>query len=179
MLTAHALLREGTADKHEQVDAAFAMFDLTNRQSYIGFLLAHARALGAIELALAAAPAGFPGIRTRLDCLASDLDVLASPWPKAKPVSGQFSNAALFGMLYVAEGSRLGGGVLARRVGGSMPASYLGAVHLKGEWRTLLMMLDAAAIDRAQAWRDDMIDGARRTFDVYMQSAATDGLALV
>lgn len=178
MIAAHAVLREATADKHAQVDTAFARFDLADRESYSCFLRAHARALGAIELTLAAAPDGFPQVRTRLDYLASDLAALAAPWPDAMPLNGQFRPAALFGMLYVAEGSRLGGGVLATRVGGHMPTSYLSAVHQKGEWRALLAELDAAGLDQPPSWRDDIIDGARRTFDLYMHSAATEGLAV-
>lgn len=115
MIAAHAVLREATFQKHEQVDAAFARFDLSDRRSYMSFLSAHARALGAIELALAAAPAGFPRFRTRSGCLASDLAALGATWPEAMGLSDDFSVAALFGMLYVAEGSRLGGGVLAAR----------------------------------------------------------------
>lgn len=178
MIAAHAMLREATADKHQQVDAAFARFDLGDRRSYPGFVRAHARVLSAIEPAFAKAPAGFPRFRTRLDCLASDLADLQTPWPEPMPLNGLFGPAALLGMLYVTEGSRLGGGILASRVGRSMPSRYLGAVHAKGEWRALLFMLDAAALDQSQRWRDDMIDGARRTFDMYMHSASVEGLTV-
>jgi len=178
MIAAHAVLRAATTDNHQQVDAAFAHFDLADRRSYGVFLRAHARVLGAIEPALIDGPAGFPQVSTRLDHLTSDLAGLAIPWPDLVPLRGPFNAAALWGMLYVAEGSRLGGGVLAARVGGAMPRRYLAAVHGKGEWRAVLMALDAAAADRPQAWHDHMIDGARRTFDLYTHSAAVDRPAL-
>lgn len=178
MIAAHAMLRAATTDKHQQVDAAFAHFDLGNRQSYSVFLKAHARALGSIEPALIEGHAGFPPVRTRLDHLRSDLASLATPWPDPMPLNERFNTAALWGMLYVAEGSRLGGGVLAARVGGVMPRGYLAAVHVKGEWRALLTALDVAAADWPQAWHDDMIEGARRTFDLYMDSAAVDAPAI-
>jgi heme oxygenase len=178
MIAAHAILREATAEKHAEVDMAFARFDLGDRAAYVSFLRAHARTLAAIELVLAEAPDGFPAFRTRLDCLAADLAAMAMPWPRAMALDTHFSPAALLGMRYVAEGSRLGGGILAARVSPSMPSAYLGAVHLKGEWRALLMALDAVALDQPQAWHDEMVNGARRTFDLFIQSAALEALAL-
>lgn len=174
MIAAHAVLRAATSEKHRQVDDAFSHFDLGNRQSYGSFLIAHARVLGAIERCLAAAPAGFPQARTRLENLAHDLADFAQPWPDPMPLPYAFGDAALWGMLYVAEGSRLGGGVLAARVGHGLPRSFLAAVHLKGEWRTLLAALDAAALGQPQSWSDEMADGARRTFDLYMDSAGIE-----
>ena len=174
MIAAHAVLRAATADKHHQVDHAFSHFDLGNRQSYGSFLIAHARVLGAVEGRLAAAPTGFPQTRTRLAHLAGDLEGFAQPLPDPMPMPYALGDAALWGMLYVAEGSRLGGGVLAARVGQGLPRSFLAAVHLKGEWRTLLAALDAAALSQPPSWSDAMAEGARRTFDLYMDSAGIE-----
>lgn len=176
MIAGHVVLRTATAQSHARVDDdAFSGFDLTDRRSYARFLRAHARARGAIELALTDGD-GLPPFRTRLDGLAADLAALATQWPEPMPLGTAFSRAALFGMLYVAEGSRLGGGILADRVGPSLPRRYLAAVHDRGEWRATLAVLDAAALDQPPSWLEPLIDGPRRTFELYGQSAISEGV---
>ncbi|MBB4098397.1 biliverdin-producing heme oxygenase [Sphingomonas kyeonggiensis] len=48
----HQALRDGTAEAHDRVDAAFADFDLTDRDSYARFLAAHADVVWPLEAAL-------------------------------------------------------------------------------------------------------------------------------
>ena len=48
----HKALRDGTADAHARVDAAFAGFDLADKDSYARFLMAHAELVWPLEATL-------------------------------------------------------------------------------------------------------------------------------
>jgi len=54
---------------------------------------------------------------------------------------------AIAGALYVIEGSRLGGRVLARQVGAGFPIAYLGSEQPRGRWPALLEAIDVALPD--------------------------------
>jgi heme oxygenase len=169
--TAVAALRAATAPDHDRVDAAYGAFDLADRTRYAVFLRAHARALPAAEAALAARP-GLPDFRRRAPLLADDLAALGEPAPAPLRFALPEGEAAGWGALYVVEGSRLGGIMLARSVPADLPAAYLGARHRSGEWRTLLAALDqAAARAGTDRWIDEAIAGARATFDLYRRAA--------
>ena len=173
MLTRHAsavaALRAATGPDHDIVDAAYGAFDLTDRASYAAFLHAHARALPAAERALTAIP-GLPDFPLRTPLLAADLAALGTPLPPPLAFALPHGEAAGWGALYVMEGSRLGGIMLARSVPAGMPAAYLGARHASGAWRNLLAAIDAAAT--SDAWIDAAITGARATFDLYRRAPA-------
>lgn len=157
-------LRADTTADHDKVDARYAGFDLSDRAAYGRFLAAHARALPGIEAALAT-QAALPASRERTSLLAADLADLGEPMPRPFDFGLATSDEA-WGALYVIEGSRLGGAMLARRVPAEMPSRYLAAKHLSGEWRALLQAIDAAPIDAAEA-----VAGARRVFDLYLRGA--------
>ncbi|WP_267381913.1 MULTISPECIES: biliverdin-producing heme oxygenase [unclassified Sphingomonas] len=165
-MTAVQKLRASTAPDHDIVDAAFGGFDLADRRDYTAFLIAHARALPAVEAALAGI-AGLPATPARTALLADDLAALGVPMPPPLPFA--IGPAAAWGALYVAEGSRLGGIMLAGRVGQGLPAAYLSARHGTGAWRVLLAAIDAAVL------REDAIAaavaGARATFALYAAAA--------
>lgn len=167
----HTLLRTDTRAHHEAVDAAFARFDLAARDSYADFLAAHARALVAAEAALAADPT-LPAWRTRAPALLQDLaDLGRAPPPPLEPPALPH-RAGRLGLLYVVEGSRLGGDLLSRSVGAELPAAYLGERHRPGEWRALLVALDAEAAGRDARWQDALLAGAVAGFDLYARAAA-------
>ena len=168
MTAAHFFLRPETADAHDVVDRAFSRFDLARAEDYRAFLIAHARVLAPLEPHLATA-SQLPSWRPRMPLLASDLARLNATIPAPTTIEGLGHGAELLGALYVIEGSRLGGGLLARRVGQGLPRDYLSAVHLPGEWRTLLATLDAAA-STASA-REAMVIGARYVFELYANAA--------
>ncbi|MGJ3630037.1 biliverdin-producing heme oxygenase [Sphingomonas sp. MMS24-JH45] len=113
-LSASALLREATRPAHDGVDAADGRFDLGVREDYAAFLTAHARALPAAEARMAMLPFAAT-LPPRAPLLAADLAALdvAPPDPLALPTVDE---AAAWGTLYVVEGSRLGGAMLARGV---------------------------------------------------------------
>jgi len=157
-------LRAATAANHDAVDAAFAEVDFADPGSYGRFLTAHARALPAVEQALAGVDS-LPPLRPRTPLIMDDLRALglAPPVPLPFSLSGRTSSA--FGAAYVLEGSRLGGGMLAKRVGAGMPTAYLSATHLSGEWRQFLATLDRS--EAGDAWIAEAVAAARATFDLY------------
>ncbi len=169
-MTAVARLRAATASSHDAVDAAFGGHDLTVPGDYVRFLIAHALALPAAECRFAATE-GLPPWRERHSLLAADLADLghAMPTPLAFPLPDHAG--AAWGALYVTEGSRLGGIMLARSVGTGLPARYLGAKHQSGEWRTLLGAIDAEGVAQGSDWVDGAIVGASVCFALYRHAA--------
>lgn len=113
-------LKAATRSAHERVDECYSRFNLADAEHYRRFLAAHHTVLPACEQLLTRSGAGrlladWP-LRLRTPALLADLAAVgASPVPAACTVA-PLSTAAAFGMLYVTEGSRLGGAVLARRV---------------------------------------------------------------
>lgn len=168
-MSAVAQLREATRPAHERVDASFARFDLRARDGYGRMLMAHARALPAVEAALADDQA-LPAWRPRMPLLIQDLADLSLPMPDPLPLLLP-DFAGRLGLLYVLEGSRLGGVYLARQVPAELPSRYLAARHEAGEWRGLLQAIDHAAEGADDAWLQRMLDGAGAGFALY-QSAA-------
>lgn len=173
--SARHALRAATAGMHERVDAAFAGFDLADADGYAAFLVAHARALPGIEAALTR-PGGLPPLRPRTPLLVADLAALGRVMPDAYPVAAPAGAAEAFGMAYVVEGSRLGGGVLAGRLRRDLPHAYLSATHLPGEWRAFGTALDAAAAGDP-SWIAQATRAAERTFALYRRAAAERLLA--
>jgi heme oxygenase len=155
---AHAALRTGTAADHARLDGLFAGFDLADPVAYRAFLTAHAMALPAVERALDEADfdsrlADWPE-RRRTAALADDLAALGAALPDPLPAPALPGPAACWGAAYVVEGSRLGGAMLARRVGEGLPRSYLGTPLAPGAWRHFLGELDrhlATPAEQAEA----------------------------
>lgn len=169
-MSAVAELRRATAASHDAVDAAFGAHDLTDRAAYRRFLLAHARALPAAESAMAILPFART-LPTRTPLLVADLATLGESMPAALPFNVE-DEAACWGVLYVVEGSRLGGAMLARQVPADLPRAYLAAVHSSGQWRTIRTAIDEAAARQDPQWCTRMIDGALATFTLYRDAAA-------
>lgn len=113
-------LKAATRRAHERVDQRYSEFDLADAGHYRRFLIAHQAVLPACEQLLTRSGAvrllaDWP-LRLRTPALLADLATVgASPVPAAHTIA-PLSPAAAFGMLYVTEGSRLGGAVLAQRV---------------------------------------------------------------
>ena len=157
-------LRAATAADHQAVDAAFARHDLTERNGYIAFLVGHARALPAVERALASAD-GPPPLRPRAALLAADLAGVGEAMPPPLDLAPPATPAEAWGMAYVIEGSRLGGALLARGVPEGMPHAYLADAHLKGEWRGFTKAFDQALTEPDQIAA--ALESARRVFALY------------
>ncbi len=71
----------------------------------------------------------------------------------------------LAGVLYVVEGSRLGGRFLARRVPAEFPKSYLDAHKPSGNWANLLASIDAILYDESRT--EIAIGAALSTFSMF------------
>ncbi|MCT8001707.1 biliverdin-producing heme oxygenase [Sphingomonas sanguinis] len=166
--TASLVLRERTGPAHEAVDAAYGRYRLDDRESYTAFLIAHARALPAVEDWLAAHEVGFPW-RSRRDALAADLAVLGRDMPEPMTIDLPGDEAARWGALYVTEGSRLGGAMLARQVGEGLPRAYLESTFGPGEWRDFRHALDAAAM--GDPWINRAVAAATTVFALYGRAA--------
>ncbi|MDV3455437.1 biliverdin-producing heme oxygenase [Sphingomonas sp. HF-S4] len=172
MNPAHKALREGTAAAHDRVDAAFAGFDLTDRDGYRRFLTAHAEVVWALEAAL-------PGERLTPDweerkrgaLLREDLAFLRGPGqePAAVVFDESWDDAAIAGALYVLEGSRLGGRFLARGLPTGFPRAYLDSNQPPALWRSLLDRIDAILTpDRLEP----ALAAAHRIFLAFEHAAA-------
>lgn len=166
-----ASLRSRTSADHHRVDAAFSAYRLTNKGSYLRFLLAHARALVTAETYLARA-AQIPAWRSRTALLQADLVALGSTMPDPLPLLVPARSESDWGIFYVLEGSRLGGGLLATLVPDRFPTGYLGAVHEPGEWRSAKEAIDAAGATESADWVNHAAIGAVACFDLYWRAAA-------
>ena len=165
-------LREATAPDHEQVDAAFSRFDLGTRAGYIAFLQAQAAAFLPVERAIedndvAAILSDWPA-RRRSHLLTADLAALG-----AKPDGGIAapplpSSSAVLGAVYVLEGSRLGGRLLARSVPAELPRSFIGSGD-PALWRRLIEALDKAIATEEQMYAATV--AARAVFACFSQGA--------
>ncbi len=160
-------LRAHSAPSHDAVDAAFGAHDLADADAYRGFLIAHARALPAVEAVLDGRP-DLPVWRERTSALAADLADLGAAMPAPLAFALPDQAGAAWGALYVMEGSRLGGVMLARGVPATLPSRYLAAKHLPGEWRGLLNAIEAHGDDAG--WVDGLLAGADATFGLYQRA---------
>ncbi|VXC81426.1 biliverdin-producing heme oxygenase [Sphingomonas sp. AX6] len=199
MKQAHRRLREATAHAHETVDAAFGGYDLTDRDSYVRFLSAHAEVMVPLEAALDAAGAESvtPDWETRKrgHLILADLAALSAPplpgrtehvdpqggawhqslsflarrkgqhFDKLNANGGEDMEPNLAGILYVVEGSRLGGRFLSRQVPEEFPKSYLDAHQQSGNWAKLLASIDQILYDEGRT--ATAIDAALATFVLF------------
>jgi heme oxygenase len=179
----HKALREATAEAHDRVDAAFADFDLTDRDSYARFLAAHADVVWPLEAAL-------PGERVVADwesrkrgaLLREDLAHLRHPdesrdlrrlreeGAARDPGFRRDDDSWIAGTLYVLEGSRLGGKFLSRRLPAGFPRAYLDADQRAEKWQQLLTVIDSLLRDPAAL--ETGLAAALATFAAFERSAA-------
>jgi heme oxygenase len=110
----------------------------------------------------------------RTPLLAADLADLGRAMPTPLAFAEDADEAACWGCLYVVEGSRLGGAMLARQVPETLPARYLGAAHPPGQWRAIRDAIDAAGEGKDAGWRARLVEGALACFALY-EAAAAEG----
>jgi heme oxygenase len=169
-MSAHAIVKTSTSAAHSAIEAVFSRFDFADRDSYISFLVTQARVIPAIEAVLGH-DADLPAWRPRAALLTRDLDAFGYHLPKPLAVSAPSSLAERFGLLYVIEGSRLGGRLLLRRVSPNFASYYLSATHEPGEWRMFTRALDVRAQSEGATWIEDVVAGASRGFQLFTLSA--------
>ena len=152
MTSAHDWLKGSTAAAHRRVDEAFSGFALDDAASYRSFLVAHAFALLPIEAWLEGrAEAVLPDwrARARSEALKSDLQKLDATATAGEAFEAADDPASIAGVVYVLEGSRIGGNILAKRVPAWLPKSYLSSPCDARTWRGALSRFDEIICDAA------------------------------
>ena len=174
------MLRAATAALHAEVDARFSgPFD-TDKDAYMAFLLALARAVRPLEWALEQGGVerllpDWP-VRRRSSALEQDLDILGVPLPATLPVRVTTDEARLFGRLYVLEGSRLGGKLLVKRALENADPRVRAATNYLGHgagadlWRGFLQRLEASEAVASAPERTML--GAREAFGLFRTEPA-------
>lgn len=165
---ARDLLRRETRADHEAVDAVYSRFDLGAETGYRRFLRAQAACVGPVETALEGRGSrlveDWPA-RRRAALLLADLRDLGDD-ARPHPVLPAFdSDAAALGGLYVLEGSRLGGAVLARQVYAGAPRRFLSPAAAPGSWRTFVDLLDRNLHGEAEG--EAAVHAARSVFRCF------------
>ena len=187
-----ARLRAETREDHVATEAIpFSSAILTGglpRASYAAQLAAYLPIHDALEMAIASAP--HAAIRSvwgpdmhRVQLLRSDLDALGASTTDLPPATRARAEAfaewirqrahaspiALLGVLYVLEGSTLGGALLSRRLAASFRLEDDGlryytpyGRHPKPHWTAFSARMNAAVTDQAEMAQ--VIDAARETF---------------
>ena len=163
-----------TLREHEALDALVTRSHLETRAGYSAFLSASAQALIPLELALERAGVAdwlpdWPS-RSRRRALESDLHQLGVR-PLAPSTAAIPSPAFGAGVLYVLEGSRLGGRLLSRQVRAAdadLPIAYLSHGLEQNLWRAFLTWLEASPkVD----CRTDIVEaGARYGFRCFSEA---------
>lgn len=170
---ARMALRRLTAEAHERVDAGFGRFDLGTAGGYAAFLRAQAAAHLPVEAALDAAGAervvGDWPARRRAAALRADLRALGAATPELLPAPAFDSPAAILGGVYVLEGSRLGGAMLARSVDPAFPCGFLKPGQ-SPTWRALIVTLDDSL--RTDEDIGVAVCAAKAVFSLFGQAAA-------
>jgi heme oxygenase len=175
--SARGRLKAATASAHDTVERAFEHFDLSDRADYIAFLQVHAAAVLPIESWLdyhaAAVVADWPE-RRRRQSLVVDLAHLGGNARAAAdcvPFVSVAEPAAIAGVLYVMEGSRLGGRLIARSLPPDLPQTYLNPPGESPSWPALLARLEEILTDAGKV--ETAIRAALATFGRFAEATRT------
>jgi heme oxygenase len=169
-------LRTEIRELHEQAERTLGDEPIAKIEDYIAMLQAN---LAMTEAVLDAVAAHLPSSTTRdlrMDRarLLSDIKALGAE-PRYRCESLVFaSRSAALGALYVCEGARLGGRVLAKHAGARLGLSARhGAAYLNGSgdqgarWHAFLALLDDELV--AQSCRDHAVEAARQVFELIIR----------
>jgi heme oxygenase (biliverdin-IX-beta and delta-forming) len=169
------LLRAGTRELHARLDEMTAGLELADRSDYAAFLSASAAALLPLERHLErnSIELWVPdwSRRRRSAAITSDLTRLGARGEPRMLRDPPVEPAALLGMAYVLEGSRLGARVLIGRVAASADpdvraaTAYLGHGASEGLWRSFLPLL---AVGPEQV--PGLLAGARFAFATFIEA---------
>ncbi|MEO5659021.1 MAG: biliverdin-producing heme oxygenase [Polaromonas sp.] len=174
-------LKEQTRIAHQKVDLQFSRFELADAAGYRCFLEAHHAVLAVCERILALS--GAAGLisdwptRVRTPALEEDLKAMGSFLePDRAPVTALVP-AAAFGLMYVLEGSRVGGAVLAARLR-SHPGPHCREatrylLHGNGLrlWPSFVALLNSSPHVLADI--DTVLASALRTFELFEAAAVS------
>lgn len=174
MSPTHRRLREATGNAHTRVDSLFGRFDLTRRDDYAALLAAHADAVLPVEALLDRGgaerlTADWPQ-RRRGPSIRADLAALGAPVSVPEIAGAVAEIAAMAGMLYVLEGSRLGARFLARGVPDHWPRAYLSSHQPSHMWPELLAKIDSLLYEPQLV--DVAVIAANQTFGRFEAAGA-------
>lgn len=170
-----ARLYDATESSHAALDAKLVPLFDQGLKGYCEFLRISAQGVLTLERALEEAAVGaiLPdwAERSRTKALHADMASLGIAPPPVMDVRLPRDEAYLYGVLYVLEGSRVGGKLLARRIDESADSRIRAATQYlrQGEgvdmWRTFLARLEAS--EAVKAAPDRAIRGARAAFAAF------------
>lgn len=170
--SARQVLRQATAADHDAVDRLFGGYDLSDPNDYADFLIAQAAAFLPVEDAIDRSEPSLVvpdwAERRRSALLQADLATLDRDIPGAPPLVAFTTREATLGAVYVLEGSRLGGQMLARTVYPGAPKSFLSA-NSSSHWRSLLSTLEKELVTDKQ--RATAVAAAREVFALFQKGA--------
>lgn len=177
MILHRFFLRETTRDLHHELDERISVLDLADADDYAAFLRIHAAALVPLEAALEAG-----GVATRFQAwpchrrsqaLIADMCACGIERRPGAPLPAIRGVEAQMGVLYVLEGSRLGGRLLERQAKGQAGRNAF-LTHGAGLplWKEFLGHLERLPDD--EATKRGLAEGARIAFGLY--AAAADGI---
>jgi heme oxygenase len=166
MSDVRAFLATETHDLHTSLDRFASQFDLATKAGLEDFLRFMWIGCSRVEDGLDTAGAGrllpeWPR-RRRSALLARDLGETNETVPLAVDFA---SDGEVWGGLYVLEGSRLGGRILARSTPLSGQSAFLSESDERSFWPQFLKRLQSA--DQGTNARADMASGARKAFAAF------------
>jgi heme oxygenase len=178
--TAGPAPQDPSSDLHAEVDARFSGSFEGNAADYAGFLASMAAVLPPLERALedASIHKAVPDWdeRRRASLLLDDLHALGAAPPREADPPSVDGEARQLGIVYVLEGSRLGGKLLLRRALNHPDSRVRAATrylsHGAGRdlWSSFLVRLEAsAAVNGAP---NEAVAGARAAFALFGDRAA-------
>jgi heme oxygenase (biliverdin-IX-beta and delta-forming) len=168
-------LRDLTQADHAELDSAASRLDLGRDDDYKTFLSWHARLVPGIEMQLEDAGVAdiVPewGKRVRRHALAADISALSLDPAPADIGQLPREPAAVWGMSYVLEGSRLGNQMLMRMVSPHLRAKatrYLAHGRDERLWPSFASAIDAIAFSPVE--RELAGAAARRVFGLFSKT---------
>ncbi len=167
-----ALLKDSTAELHRRLDEKLSELEFTNLSGYRAFLVRTARALLPLESLLLSsnitAVISDWALRSRSVELTCDLSGVGALLAPIEAQRRTLDRDESLGVLYVLEGSRLGGQLLLRRVMSSADPRVRANVRYlacsdAACWRSFLAVLESmTAVDT-----EKLIGGAHYAFELF------------
>lgn len=165
-------LRDSTAQLHQKLDAAFEKAGFLNAEHYRSFLTVHAMVVLPAEkwledFDLKDLPPDWPE-RSSSSRIIADLGNLGVAVPTAPELELRRTPAAASGVLYVLEGSRLGGALIGRKLtsgdrSNDRPMRFLS--EPRGDWQPFVAWLNGRSWSGGEA--AIAVESASYIFSLY------------
>ncbi len=159
-------VRAATLADHQRTEDNFASLLAGLPNTYASYLLVHAAAFPAVGRALAPMAEWTPWELRWID-LQADLKSLGLAPPVPLDIAPARTADEALGMIYVLEGSRMGGALILKSIPDDLPAAYLRGSLDVSPWKRLKDILAGAEPDRA----DGVVAGARTAFGAFSTAA--------